>query len=494
MLTVELNQSALPPEDRAALGEIRVHQRLSLPSQCELTFYNQPSSGTLAMLSPGTPLRVRAGDAPVLFSGEVTAVEYVYDSDLGRRVRVRGYDVLHRLRKRQPVRTHVQAALVDIVRELAGSIGLAVEAPLVNLTWRRLIQQRQTDLDFLSHLTAVAGLYFTVRDRTLHLLSLEGIGEPIPLSFGESLIEARVEINSDSVCSTVSTDGWDPLRAETHEGRASRARVGRAIGEAVSPASGTGDFTFVHQAVQDNSHAEAISQAELDLRVAREVVLRGTAEGDPRLQPGARVALDGVAPSLKGRYVLTEVTHVLGSQSGYVSEISTYPEAALPRPESTSLVIGKVTSIDDPDSLGRVQVSLPACNGVESDWMGVVTIGAGAKKGLVMLPDVGDTVLVLCPHQDPAQGVILGGLYGIGGPPEGCLETKSVQRFSCQTPGGQRLRFDDNARSIRLENKDGSYIELGPDKAVYHAATDLEIAAPGKTITVRGMAINFEQS
>jgi phage baseplate assembly protein gpV len=324
---------------------------------------------------------------------------------------------------------------------------------------------------------------------------LEGIGETIPLALGETLLEARIEVNGDPACRTVAADGWDPLRAEEHAGRASRARVGRSVAAEVPPerVGGAGEWSFVHRAVQDDAHAEALAQAELDLRVAREVVLRGVAEGDARLQPGARVDVQGVASSVAGRYVLTEVTHVLDGQQRFVSEISTYPATPAPQLRGASVVLGKVTSVEDPEHLGRVQVTLPACNGVETDWMGVVMVGAGAGKGLVMLPDVGDTVLVLCAQEDPAQGVVLGGLYGVGGPPDGGVESRSVKRFTCLTPGGQKLRFDDGKKSVRLENADGSYLDLGHEKVVFHAEADLDIEAPGKTITVRGRAINFEQ-
>jgi phage baseplate assembly protein gpV len=205
------------------------------------------------------------------------------------------------------------------------------------------------------------------------------------------------------------------------------------------------------------------------------------------------VALQGVASAVAGRYVLTEVTHILDGQHGFISEISSYPAAPASMAPAASILMGKVTSVDDPDALGRVQVALPACNGVETDWMPVVTVGAGAGKGLVMLPDVGDTVLILCAQGDPAQGVVLGGLYGPGGLPEGCLETGSIKRFTYVSRGGQRLSFDDEKRSVRLETADGNLIELSPGKVVLRAAADLDIEAPGKTVTIRGKAVNFDQ-
>ena len=71
---------------------------------------------------------------------------------------------------------------------------------------------------------------------------------------------------------------------------------------------------------------------------------------------------------------------------------------------------------EDPDALGRIQVAFGALGDVESSWMEVVGVASGAGKGLVALPDVDDLVLVLLIASDPAQGVVLGSLYGSAGP------------------------------------------------------------------------------
>ncbi|HYE99996.1 MAG TPA: type IV secretion protein Rhs, partial [Planctomycetota bacterium] len=62
------------------------------------------------------------------------------------------------------------------------------------------------------------------------------------------------------------------------------------------------------------------------------------------------------------------------------------------------------------------------------------------------------------------------------------------------TPGGQRLRLDDHANAVRLENRDGSYVELGPERATVHAATDLCLEAPGRAVTIRGRTVDFRRA
>ena len=229
--------------------------------------------------------------------------------------------------------------------------------------------------------------------------------------------------------------------------------------------------------------------------IAGEVVCQGTATGDPRLRPGSRVKVTGAGDPFNGRYVLTAVTHVIDSRMGYVSEFSTTPPSPhRSRRRDTVVTKGIVTRVNDPDRLGRLRVSLPTFGSVETEWMGAVVPGAGKGKGLVVSPDVGDQVLVLFVHGDPAQGVVLGGLYGSGGPPDAGVEGESIRRYTLLTGKGQKVLLDDTGSVIRLENSQGSYVELAPGKVSVHAETDLALEAPGRAIVIRGKSIDFERA
>ncbi len=494
---VEANGLALSTAELQTLEEVRVQQRLSLSTLCELTFVGAADSLLgIARLVPGASLRVQVqGQPEPLFVGQVTAVEQNYGPARALEIRVRGYDALHQLRKRQAVRAHVQVNARDLAQELVADLGLTVQAAEAGPLWARLIQHRQSDLELLQEVAERCGLYLALRGNVLHLLTLQGIGEPVPLVLGETLFEARIELNADAAYRSVAATGWDPARVEPHAGQAALARVGRAIAAEVAPVrvGDSGKRELVDEGTASDDHAEAIAQAELDLRTAREVTFWGVAEGNPRLRPGAPVVVTGVADALAGRYVLATVTHILDAQQGFVSEISSVPPAPRSRPRSTVATPGVVTRIDDPARLGRVCVSLPTYGNVETDWMGVLSAGAGKGKGFITQPDIGDHVLVLLVHEDPGQGIVLGGLYGAQEPPDVGIEGGAVQRYTLLTPGGQRVQLDDGQRTIRLENSDGSYCELSPHKVRVHAATDLEIEAPGQRVVIRGKNIDFER-
>jgi len=496
-VSISVEGSELSADDLRALGEVRVKQVLGLPAQCELTFRELAGPLTAASrLGPGTNFQVSIQGLPgTLFRGQTTAVEQVYDASHGREMRVRGYDVLHRLRKRQSVRAHVEVTAASLAEELVKDLGVAVHADQPGPTYHQVIQHRQSDLELLTDVAARCGLYATLWEETLHLITLEGLGDPVGLVLGDSLFDVRVEVNGDPACRTVKTIGWDPLRDETHHGEVTVARSGRSIAAEVAPSQvgGNGTREFPDEAAQDDQHAEGLAQAELDLRAAREVTLTAIAEGDPRLRPGARVEIKGVADPIAGRYVLTDVTHTIDEQGGFVSEIGSTPPAPRPRSQNAIAAPGVVTRVDDPDHKGRIKVSLPTYADLETEWLGVLSAGAGAGKGLMTLPDVGDHVLVLFAHGNPSEGMVLGGLYGIQGPPDPGVEGTAVRRYTLLTPGGLRIQLDDTKGTIRLSDPKGSFFEIAPQKVRVHAAVDLDLEAPGHSIKIRGKSIDFEK-
>jgi phage baseplate assembly protein V len=497
-LDVELDGDSLSESAAAALEEVRVQHRLSQPSVCELTFFaSRDPMSELESLNSGSRLRLALpSGAGSLFDGEITALEHRYDAAHGQTIRVRCYDSLHRLRKRQPVRVHVQVTPSDLARHLVADLGLSVEAEADGPLTQRLIQHRQSDLDLLVGVSRRFGLFLTLRGDVLHLISLEGIGESIPLELGKTLQEVQLEVNAEPACRSVLAKGWDSSRMEAHESRADSAHIGRDVDAEAPPDKFgvTGAHTLADEILPDDRHAAAVAQAELDLRISREVTMTGVADGDPDLLPGARVDISGVASSLAGQYVLTSVTHLINRRTGFVSEISSIPPVFEKRPTAASAVWGTVTNVDDPEKLGRVRTSLPALGAVETDWMGVMAAGAGSGKGFVILPDVGDHVLVLCIGGDVAQGIVLGGLYGTNNPGDYGVEGTSIRRFSLGTPGGQRIKLDDTGDCIRLENKGGSFVEFSPKKFHLHSAVDLEIEAPGRAVAIAGKTIDFRQA
>ena len=495
-IDIDVDGARLPEPCARGFTSLLVQQHLSQPTACELVFTGLDDGVVDSALSIGAALRVAQRDVgAALFDGRITAVEYGYDGTRIATVVVRAYDALFALRNRQSVRTHVGLTIVELARELVQDLGLVVDAQAPGPVWQRLLQTG-TDFELLADVASRCGLYLAVQDGALKLLTLEGSGDLQMLRLTENLLDARFEVNSNEVCRTVRASGWDPWRSVGHSAAASAARSGRSV-KAQAAASGIGgndERQLLATPFQDDAQALALAQAELDLRSASEVVFRGTALGDPRLRPGARVQVSGVASRVAGVYVVSSARHTLDVDRGFQSEIASALPPARTRVRGTTMALGSVSRIDDPDGLGRIQVTLPGHAELVTDWLQFLAPGAGASKGLVAPPDIGDLVLLLLDLADPGQAVVLGSLYGEGGLPKGHDVLGKTASFCFLSPGGQRIRLDDAANTVRIENRDGSMLEMAPKHVTLRARAPLTIEAPGEKLVIRAKQIDFERA
>ncbi len=508
---VQLGNASLDERVLGSMETLNVRQQLSMPTQAELVFCNPPEAFLDTVLdSKEQLLEIQlGGQDQSLFRGMVTAVELKYTSYQSCFVYLRGHDPLYALARRYPIRAHFEMSIVDLARELVGELGIDVEATISGPVRQTLVQHNQSDLQLLRRATDSEGVYFQLRGNQLQLFTLDGTGEQLGLALGRDLLSVEIEVNAGSACGAVDVRAWDPWLMEMRQGQA--AAVPGSNSSLFSP-SEDASLMLPNRVAQSDEQAQAWAQGLLDRRIAGERVLRGVAEGNTGLQPGLGIEVQGVPRQVSGPYVLVSVNHVIDGRQGYVCEIdSTPPPTPSGAEAATATTYGVVSHVADPEGLARVRAVLPTFDEFETDWLDVVMPAAGADKGLIALPDIGDRVLLLLVNGDPAQGVVLGGVYGSQSPPDAGVVGERVERYSFLTPGGQVIRMDDGASSLRMETSDGQYVEMTPEavqvgdangnlmemseqRYLIHATTQLEIEAPGNRVFIRGRSIDFERA
>lgn len=207
-------------------------------------------------------------------------------------------------------------------------------------------------------------------------------------------------------------------------------------------------------------------------------------------------------------------------------------EGILMRPDASGrfygVTVGVVTNNQDPDNLGRVKLKFPWLNDQdESHWARVVTPMGGNGRGLYLLPEVDDEVLVAFDHGEIEFPYVLGALWnGKDAPPESNSDGKNNMR-TLKSRSGHVVRLDDTdgsekieildksgKNSIVLSTKDntititadkditiksssgklmlsGNGVEIKSDAGVkIEASSDLE-AKSSAQVTVKGSAINL---
>ncbi|OKH18096.1 phage baseplate assembly protein V [[Limnothrix rosea] IAM M-220] len=134
------------------------------------------------------------------------------------------------------------------------------------------------------------------------------------------------------------------------------------------------------------------------------------------------------------------------------------------------MVIGIVTNNQDPEKLGRVKVKFPwltnaeeSKEGAESDWARIVMPMAGGDRGLYMLPEIEDEVLVAFEQGNISQPYVMGVLWnGVDKPPIEKEEDEKNDLRVFKSRNGNKVIFDDTEGKERIVIQD----KLGKNKVV----------------------------
>lgn len=133
--------------------------------------------------------------------------------------------------------------------------------------------------------------------------------------------------------------------------------------------------------------------------------------------------------------------------------------------EGFAIAPGIVTDDFDLLGLGRVQVKVPLLPAFEP-WCRIAAIGAGAGRGFVWVPQVGDEVLVAFGQHDQRDAYVLGGLWNtLDRPPllaQSDFVIKRVIKTGIKGGLGHEIEFDDAVQSITITSSTNQKITIDP--------------------------------
>lgn len=141
------------------------------------------------------------------------------------------------------------------------------------------------------------------------------------------------------------------------------------------------------------------------------------------------------------------------------------------------LAVGLVTSLEDPDNLGRVKVRLADWDAAGADlgFLRVMTPMAGAGWGVQLLPEVGDEVVVGFCGEGGESPLVLGSLWNGKSAQPAALEQGANDVRVIRTRSGHQLLFSDKEEEqyVTLSSAGGLTVRLD-DKAKLLTLADPE--------------------
>jgi uncharacterized protein involved in type VI secretion and phage assembly len=156
--------------------------------------------------------------------------------------------------------------------------------------------------------------------------------------------------------------------------------------------------------------------------------------------------------------------------------------------------LAKVTSVDDPDSKGRVQVQLhgPDPDGEAKLWARVAVGFAGSNYGAFFIPGKDEEVVVVFSGGDVRYPIVLGALWtGADDLPES-LSGDKVDRWTLTGKDGTRIAIVEEGSSqakVEIETPNGAKATLTDA-----SGGEITLTVGGNTLTMDSSGVSIETS
>jgi phage protein D/phage baseplate assembly protein gpV len=512
--------SDAPEEMLRSIEEVIVEDNLNLPTVMTLVLAD-PGLRWIdhATLAVGTELEVlmgRGDGRERVGIGEIVALELEQRPGTSRVV-VQAFDRSHRLHRGRRVRTFQEMSDGDVVSRIASDAGLQTDIAGADAQHAYLIQDNQTDYAFLAERALLTGLELSVDDETIRFKRPAPEGQPVELGWDTGLLSFSVRLTAADQVSEVEVRGWDPVQKQAITSTVSDSdaapRIGADASQIRSSAFGHSTALVTDRPVRDTAEAEALGHAALDHLTSAIVRADGVAHGDPDIRAGAQVKIAGLGQRLSGTYDVTSTTHTVIPGMGYETRFAvrgrrrgTLIELASGGGQADARrigpVIGVVTNVKDEDNEGKVKVKFPwLSDSDESAWARLASPMAGPARGLQLVPEVDDEVLVVFERGDPNRPIVIGSLWnGVDASPLGGDAVSgdgAVQQRMLKTRVGHTILLDDSdsSKSIVITDSGGNKItwDAANSKIEIVSQGDLKVSATG-TLKLEGQAVELSAS
>jgi phage protein D/phage baseplate assembly protein gpV len=545
---VDVDGTTLADDVKALLTSAYVDDSQRLPDMFELRF-RDPAKTVLSDTGAqvGSTVRVSVmtstSQTPVLLmEGEVTALEAEFDTG-GTFIVMRGYDPAHRLFRGRGTYAYTQMTASDIAQKVAKRAGLRTGTIASTSTvFEHVSQAGTSDWDLLDGLARDVGYEISVREDgftfgppTKSGNAPEGHGadqaetEPLVLHLGSDLLRFRAVVTSAGQVKEIEVRGWDVGTKAALKATAPAKTESATLTTSPQDLAHTfGDPVYVSTDVPHRTQAEVDAAAAA---LAEEIAgtfaeFDGVAIGNPDVRAGVAVTLDNLGDFFDGKYTVTRSRHRFDPTTGYTtafsvtgahdrSMLSLAGGATRPPAAPRGVVIGQVNDVNDPEEQGRVTLMFPwLSDDYVSSWARTVHAGAGKDRGAMVLPEVGDEVLVAFEQGDFRRPYVIGGLYnGVDTPSRAGVPwvdsgSGAVNRRSVVSRNGHRIDLldqDGQAEGITISSKDESVsllVDASNTKVTVHSdgtvlvegSQGIVIDAASSSLELKGGDISIEGS
>jgi phage protein D len=260
--------------------------------------------------------------------GEVTSLEPEFPEGEARAMKVHGYDLLHRFRRGRKTRSFVKMKDSDIASQIARELNLRTQVDDTQVTHEYVLQNNQTDIDFLLERARRIRYEVVIEDKTLRFRkAANDKGQVVSLEYGFTLRSFYPRLSTMQQVSEVVVQGWDPKTKKAIAGRARQgdelskmngSKLGFAISEQAFFKSET---VIVDKPIYSEGEALQIAKGKFNDMTVAFITGEGLATGNTDIQAGQVIELKKLGKRFSGLYYVTSATHMV-DQTGYTTKFT----------------------------------------------------------------------------------------------------------------------------------------------------------------------------
>lgn len=404
------------------------------------------------------------------FSGIITTIEKDNKNGLDNYIVLKGKSHTCYLEGGKTLQSWTDKTLHTIVRDIADQAGIEAK---INPNFKDIIDfEVQYDQDHMSFLRYLSAKYKEnlLYDGVLLLFGEIEAGTPVGIEYGADIHSLKLKVN---VRATQSRQySYTAISDETHNA-GSKGEV-EGLNE-------LGEFTFkksqkFHRIKpQTFSSAYVKNKANIDREASRSEAEKAS-RGHMIKAKSNKLGI-GLGSCIKvtsghvlgssmgekiineksyGDYLITSITHVARGTNEYRNSFEAIPAGVkvLPSPDVEPVratpQLAQVTQNSDEQGQGRIKVKFHWMTGsMESPWIRLMSPDAGKSdkhgeiRGNLVIPEVGDQVMVGFEHNDPCRPFVMGSMYNGNN-----IAAGREDRNSLISRAGSRLVMDDKLGSL----------------------------------------------
>jgi Bacteriophage probable baseplate hub protein len=316
--------------------DLAVECDLDLPDMAAVVLSNKSTKWT-EKVKPGDAVEVKLGfasnaaDSNIVFKGEVTGLEPLYDTKGGQRVTVRALSPLHKLARGKKSVAYLNVSDKDIVDKIVGNYGMSAEygdAP-PTVKYDHIYQHNQSDLEFIRLRAARLGFEVYGWDTKLYFRKRTEQDSGISFEWGVGGADTVLErfaprLSTANQVSEVRVRAWDPEQKKEILGSAKPAssKLGDETGTKVTEAAQHTNVLMIDVDVPvfSKEQADNIAKSILQDRLMSFITGDATVKGNPSIKPGIITTIKCGDQRFDGKYYVTSVRHRYvheGPEHGY---------------------------------------------------------------------------------------------------------------------------------------------------------------------------------